>query len=126
MLTQDETKRMVALLNEISFAEAVSARETLLEGNSPDNTIKLARNAVESASSRILKVLDEFDDKPACQKGCSYCCHVMVEAVALWRVLAIAQYIRQNFTQEEQEQLMRAIDENINATRGRPGRVLCF
>ena len=117
MLTQDETKRMVALLNEISCAEAVSARETLLEGDSPDNTIKLARNAAESASSRILKVLDEFDDKPACQKGCTYCCHVMVEAM-LGEVLAIAEYIRQKFAQEDQEQLMRAIDENINATHG--------
>ncbi len=117
MLTQDETKRMSALLNEISCAEAVSARETLLEGDSPDKTVKLARNAVESANSRILKVLDEFDDKPACQKGCSYCCHFMVEASAP-EVLAISQYIWQNFTQEEQEQLMRSIDENINATQG--------
>jgi Fe-S-cluster containining protein len=117
MLTQDETKRMIALLDEISCAEAVSARDTLLEGDSPDKTVKLARIAVESASSRILKVLDESDDKPACQKGCSYCCHFMVEASAP-EVLAIAQYIRQNFTQEEQEQLMRSIDENINATQG--------
>jgi len=117
MLTEDEVREATALLDEIRWAEAATAKEILLEGDAPEKTIKLTTNAVGFAGERVLKVLERQADKLACQKGCFYCCHVMVE-VTVPEVLAVAQYIREKFTQEEQEHVMRSIEGGIKATEG--------
>jgi Fe-S-cluster containining protein len=115
----DEIKSPMSIIDEIPFAEAISARETLCEGEAPEATLKLAASAAKSVDGSMLKILNQLDRKPDCQKGCSYCCHVFVE-VTIPEVLAIAHHIGETFTPQEREVLLQSIDAAIKETEGMP------
>jgi hypothetical protein len=125
----DATSIVIDMVNDTTYAEACSAKQILLEGEAPgraaDRTIELAVNAGGFASGMILRVLEICDSPPACRKGCSYCCHVAVEATVP-EILAIARFVRERFTQEERDRLMEAVDANIEATEGLSGRERFF
>ncbi len=113
----DKSKGPMSLIDSIPFAEAASAREILCEGDAPETTLKLVASAAKSGDNSMLKILNQLDRKPDCQKGCSYCCHVFVE-VTIPEVLAVAHYIRENFTRQEHEVVLQSIDAAIKETEG--------
>jgi Fe-S-cluster containining protein len=98
-------------------AEANTARQILLEGDTEAKTVELAQNAMEFASGTMGHVFELTQYTPACRRGCAYCCHILVEATVP-EILAIAEYIRERFTPEQCVRLERAIDEYIRATEG--------
>lgn len=54
----------------------------------------------------------------ACQAGCWYCCHFMVE-VRSEEALQIVDYVRANFASERASQVKEKIVENADALRGK-------
>jgi Fe-S-cluster containining protein len=117
-------QRAVELLEHTLIAEANSARQILLEGDTVPKTYELVANVMNFASDTMDLVFEKTRYTPACGKGCSYCCHILVEA-SVPEILAIAEYIRHQFTPERRERLDRAIDEHIRTTEGmtRDGRM---
>ena len=115
----DKITSPMSIIDEIPFTEATSARETLREGDATETTLKLAASTAKSVDSSMLKILNQLDRKPDCQKGCSYCCHVFVE-VTIPEVLAIAHHIGESFTPQEREVLLQSIDAAIKETKGMP------
>jgi Fe-S-cluster containining protein len=96
----------------VIFAQAKSTQEILGEGNTTEKTIELAGNA----SCFVQLNLDHVgDDQVVCRKGCNFCCHLLVE-VSAPEALTIAEYVRDQFTEAEQADLMKAIDAHIEAT----------
>src|SRR4051812_6944361 len=106
---------MGGILDNMTWGQAASSRQILLEGDAPGKTLELAGNAMEFASDMILRMLDAGGKTPACQKGCSFCCHVLVEATVP-EILTLAEAIRAIFTDEERDRLVRAIEAHIEAT----------
>jgi uncharacterized protein len=113
-------KSLISVLDTIPFTEAIAAKEILREADNPETTLKLAAAAAAVTDSSVLKILNQFDRKRDCQEGCSYCCRIVVETT-IPEVLAIAQYIRDNFAPRDQEVLLRSIDTAINETKGMSG-----
>jgi hypothetical protein len=101
----------------IRWGQASAAKEILLEGDAPEKTIELTCNALNFADGMIQAGFKRRGVQPACRKGCSFCCHLLVSTSAP-EVLAIAQYVRERFTDEEQAALLQRIDAVIEATAG--------
>jgi Fe-S-cluster containining protein len=113
----DRIRKATSILGRLPFVAAVSARDSLRDGQTPESTRKLADGAAQLIDRLTLEILEQFGRKPVCQKGCSYCCHLLV-VVTIPEILAIAQHVRENFTLKERETLLRAIDTALAATKG--------
>jgi hypothetical protein len=120
MMNPDGTTEAEVLVL-LAWSQACSSKQILLEGDAPEKTIELACNAMEFASGMIDNFLKMGPRQPACRKGCSYCCHLPVE-VSAPEILAIGQYVREKFSEEERQQLARAIDAHIATTEGMDDR----
>lgn len=64
-------------------------------------TISAAVSAVERIGSLMDRRLPgEFERRPVCQRGCSYCCHIQVE-VSIPEVARAVEFAKKNFSPEE-------------------------
>jgi hypothetical protein len=109
--------RTAELLESALFGQAAASKEILAEGDTAAKTIELATNAMGYAGDLTNHILELEGFVPACRKGCSHCCHVLVYVTAP-EALAIAGHIRETFTPQERERLDRAIEDYIATTTG--------
>jgi Fe-S-cluster containining protein len=114
MENDDSIHRLVKAL---PAAQAMSAKQILLEGDTVAKTIELGRNAMDFTSDTTLNIIEGCGERPACQKGCSYCCHLNVQA-SIPEVVTVAAHILAAFDDGDREKLLERIDAHIKATDG--------
>lgn len=105
-------------VKDIAFGQAKASQEILSEGDSPQKTAELALNVLGYADV-LLDSSHKLHDGPplACRVGCSYCCHLPVEASAP-EVLAVSERLRSSLSAAEIEELHKVIDRYIDSTDG--------
>jgi hypothetical protein len=84
-----------------------SARAAFLETLSQGRTHARVLTAIEIVSERLdqeIALNAVGRPKPACQPGCSHCCHLVVHC-SLAEVLRAAEYVDKNFSAEERKAL---------------------
>ena len=76
-------------------------------GDRPDDArlASLARRMERLADKQIQQAQEQTTEKPACGAGCWYCCTQQVLA-SVPEILEMAVYIRENWTQEEIDELL--------------------
>ena len=116
MSAQDEIKRLESILDQTRLAGAVAAKQSLRGDEPSEIAANVVASAARLADKTVLEIINQCGRTPACEKGCSFCCHLMVE-VTVPEILAIAKYIRDTFTQEEQASVLQAAEASIEATK---------
>lgn len=88
---------LVAPPSETEVSMLVAARETALAAFGfdlqPPQMVEAARRARALADKIRLSVAQPSSETPACQKGCSWCCHLKV-GVTVPEVIAIVEHLR--------------------------------
>ncbi len=74
--------------------------------------VEIASNAVERLA-RVAGADACAIPKPACAKGCSFCCHLVNIAVAIPEVVAIAEYLKRNARPGEVKALRQRINSDM-------------
>lgn len=102
---------------QIFRSQALVSKQLLLEGDTTAKTLELANNALGFASGLANEALKRNPEELACRKGCSYCCSLQVEASAP-EIINVAMHIQREFTDDQKEQVVQAIDQHVKATDG--------
>ena len=105
------------LFEDAATAQAFASKQILMEGDTPAKLIELVSNARTFAANGMLRILANSPKPLACKEGCSYCCHLFVEA-SVPEVLVIAGYILTMLSPEDQERISLAIDAYLEASQG--------
>lgn len=98
--------------------DEVNAVRRILQGEwTVDKVVEIASDAAERARQANESGKHECP-KPACEKGCFYCCHLVNISAAIPEVVAIAVYVKRNTTPDELTQLHQRIDAHAERMKG--------
>lgn len=112
-------------IRQIQFSAANKSRETVSEQIKPgiynetplSTLIKLADLATVLTDKVKLEQPPDFNIH--CRAGCSYCCHMRV-LVTPFEVIALADYIRHSFSENQIQELKKRISKADSITHGLP------
>jgi Fe-S-cluster containining protein len=106
-VTQEPTGVLDKFLSDLSNSLAKGIGNVLVNGRAPDRVEATARTSADIHDRTIAGLMPMIDPPPpplACQRGCSYCCHVQV-VTDVPTVIRLASHIRETFSPLEQEEL---------------------
>jgi len=106
------------LFTEVVDNQASSASDILSRDDQVDTTIEVACDAHSVLDGLIVEALRTGGVRIDCKSGCSWCCYYQVDALAP-EIIAIAAYVREQFTTEGFNALKLRISESVNAAIGR-------
>ena len=105
-------------------AMAEMTRENMRHAIAVDQSATGAAAVVEKACAEAESLVNDAKEgdapKLGCTAGCEWCCYEKVLVYAP-EVLRIADFVRKNFTDEQQASLFQRVKETDATTRGQPG-----
>jgi hypothetical protein len=106
--------------NELAVAAASTTHGLLSRGETLENAVELARNAM-AATSKIAEgmLARETEQKLACHDGCAHCCYQAV-GVSAPEALAIYAHLQRTRSPEELDATLLRVRETDDRTRGMP------
>jgi len=91
------------------------ATKNTKEKISLQQAVKAMYKSIDQLIDSFLKFSENHKVKPDCKKGCGYCCHQPVFANS-YEIEYLGNYIRENFTESQQQEILKRAKEKTNKT----------